>query len=293
MIGISKDKIKAFTTILAPSKSGNSEAADYPKLSIITPSFNQAHFLERTILSVLNQGYPNLEYIIIDGGSTDGSVDIIKKYNESIAYWVSESDRGQSHAVNKGLAVASGEWIGWQNSDDIYLPGVFFRFAAVAKHKPEAEVVAGNLLCIDEDDQILRRQFYLRPNPLIYGISMTVCNQAAFFKKELINRYGPLDEDLHYAMDYEFFLRLILSNVYMAHDKNIWGSFREHSAAKSGGTNQEKWEAEYRTISGNLPVKEMRFPWLTKLHRYFYMFMDNNYYFVYEVLSRIKRIMLK
>lgn len=97
----------------------------HTKLSVITPSYNQADFLERTIKSIIGQGYPNLEYIIIDGGSTDGSVDIIKKYQDKIHYWVSEKDQGQSNAINKGIKIASGEWIGWQNSDDIYYDGAF------------------------------------------------------------------------------------------------------------------------------------------------------------------------
>jgi len=128
----------------------------WPKISIVTPSYNQAEFLERTILSVLNQNYPNLEYIIIDGGSTDGSVEIIKKYEKYLSYWVSEKDRGQAHALNKGFEKATGDLVGWQNSDDIYLPGAFRKVAEVYRNNPNYDVYFGNIYFIDEEDNIIR-----------------------------------------------------------------------------------------------------------------------------------------
>src|SRR3990172_2381086 len=110
---------------------------EYPKITVVTPSYNQVSFLERTILSVLNQNYPNLEYIIIDGGSTDGSVEIIKKYESKLAYWVSEPDRGQSHAINKGWMRSSGEIMAYLNSDDTYRDGALFCIAKYFTEHPE------------------------------------------------------------------------------------------------------------------------------------------------------------
>ena len=116
----------------------------WPKISIVTPSFNQGRYLETTILSILNQGYPDLEYIIIDGGSDDGSVDIIKEYDKHIKYWVSEKDDGQSQAINKGMAHAKGDWVAWINSDDYYLPNTFFNVMNKAMNSPGCTWVVGN-----------------------------------------------------------------------------------------------------------------------------------------------------
>ena len=135
-----------------------------PKISIITPSFNQAHFLERTMLSVLSQNYPNLEYIIIDGGSTDGSVEIIKKYEDRLAHWVSEKDRGQSHALNKGFARATGDIIGWLNSDDLYCNDALMRVAKACLACPEDEAWYGGIYIADSEDRILNALCTMRKN---------------------------------------------------------------------------------------------------------------------------------
>ena len=135
----------------------------YPEISVITPSFNQGGFLERTIKSVLDQNYPNLQYLIIDGGSTDDSVSIIKTYESKLAYWVSEPDRGQADAINKGLRRATGEWVAWQNSDDIYYPGVFHQLTKTAELRPEVDLIIGNLMLIDAADHPLRDLHYVRP----------------------------------------------------------------------------------------------------------------------------------
>src|SRR4030067_2568795 len=117
----------------------------YPKISIVIPSYNQAQFLEKTILSILNQNYPNLEVIIIDGGSKDESIGIIKRYERYLAFWVSEQDNGQAHAINKGFKIASGDIVAWQNSDDIYLPDTFHKVIKVLEKYKDAELIFGNI----------------------------------------------------------------------------------------------------------------------------------------------------
>jgi len=203
----------------------------YPKISIVTPSYNQAQFLERTILSVLNQNYPNLEYIIIDGGSTDGSVEIIKKYEKYISYWVSEKDRGQSHALNKGFEKATGELVGWQNSDDIYLPGAFKKVIEVFKNKPDYDVYFGNVYFIDEFDCIIRDLRFVKFSPfsLIYE-GTVLANQASFYLKNIIKSF-KLNENLKFTMDYEFYFKIKDSKFIFTH--NFLGAFRLHSSAKT------------------------------------------------------------
>lgn len=203
----------------------------YPKISVVTPSYNQAEFLERTIRSVLDQNYPNLEYIIIDGGSTDGSVDIIKKYADRISYWVSEPDAGQSDAINKGFQMATGEWLAWQNSDDIYYPGSFASVATV--ERPDVDLVIGNINLIGPDDEILRDIRYVTPS---YGAllaeGMVLTNQAAFWRRKVHEEIGWLNMSLHYAFDYEWFLRLTKGRKGV-HVNECWGGYRLHEATKT------------------------------------------------------------
>jgi len=179
----------------------------FPKITIITPSYNQASFIERTINSVLSQNYPNLEYIIIDGGSTDHSVSIIKKYESKISYWISEKDRGQSHAINKGLARATGEIIGWLNSDDIYYPGALHIIADFFQKQASSQIVYGKAYHIDTDDNQIEEYptepwSYERLKIICY-----ICQPAVFFRNSVFDLVGTLDESLQYCMDYEFWLR--------------------------------------------------------------------------------------
>ncbi|UCV06655.1 glycosyltransferase family 2 protein [Dechloromonas denitrificans] len=221
-------------------------SSQLPKISIVTPSYNQAEFLERTIRSVLDQNYPNLEYIIIDGGSTDGSVDIIRKYADRLAYWISEPDGGQTDAINKGLQRATGEWLAWQNSDDIYYNGSFVAAAAAAAQNPDADIIIGNINLIDRDDVVLRDICYVTPS---YGgllaEGMVLTNQAAFWRRRVHEKIGWLSMDLHYAFDYEWFLRLTKGRK-GAHVNECWGGYRLHEATKTHNQAQRFHEENSR-----------------------------------------------
>jgi len=189
------------------------EGHPWPKISIVTPSYNQARFIEETIRSVLLQGYPNLEYIIIDGGSTDDSVEIIKKYEKWLTYWVSEPDRGQSHAINKGLSKASGEIYAWLNSDDYLLKNALRNVATAYYVSPEAGAWCGGYRRVNADGKLLLVDWPKRLD--LDGLAQWSENQfsqsACFFSRKAWQECGPLDEDLHYAMDFDLWLNIAMA----------------------------------------------------------------------------------
>ncbi len=224
--------------------------SDFPLITVVTPSFNQAAYLERTIRSVLDQGYPKLEYIIVDGGSTDGSVDIIKLYADRLAWWVSEPDRGQSHAINKGLQRATGEWVAWQNSDDIYYPGAFHDLAVASAKHPQAGLIIGNMMLIDEHDRPLRDICYVKPSyKALLAEGMVLANQSAFWRRQVHEDIGYLAENLHCSFDYEWFLRLT-DHVEAAHVDRIWGALRLHGETKTSLLAHRFQEEHERILTG-------------------------------------------
>jgi len=220
-----------------------------PKVSIVMPSFNQVDFIERSIQSVLNQDYLNIELIVIDGGSTDGSVEIIQRYADKLAYWVSESDEGQAQAINKGIAQATGEWIGWQNSDDLFSPNAIKEMIECASKNPQVDLVIGDMAMIDTQDQTIRNIRYIRPTyESILAEGMVLTNQSAIWRKKIHETIGYLNEQLHYGFDYEWFLR-VLKYSSAAHIPKVLGYLRMHPQTKTS-LQQPQFTKEYELIWG-------------------------------------------
>ncbi|MGA9533833.1 MAG: glycosyltransferase family 2 protein [Anaerolineales bacterium] len=207
--------------------------ADTPLVSIITPSFNQAEYLRDTIESVLTQRYPNVEYIIVDGGSTDGSVDLIRSYEDRLAGWMSEPDLGQTDAINKGFARASGEILAWLNSDDIYYPGAIEGAVDYLSHHRQIGMVYGNAYYIDEAGDRIGR--YPAGETDYWGLRRgvnTIPQQSMFIRSKLWRMIGPLDPTFYYAMDYDLWVR-IAELTPIAFQDSYWAGFRLHSSSKS------------------------------------------------------------
>jgi len=181
-----------------------------PKISIVTPSFNQGQYLEQTILSVLNQKYPNLEYIIIDGGSTDNSVEIIKKYEKYLSYWVSETDRGQTHAINKGFANATGDIFSWLNSDDLLLPDSINKVSSINWYN--ADFCYGQGMWIDKCGDNICYYPTIAPNRYTLSCKCTLCQPTVFFKRCIYDEIGNLSEKYVCAFDYEYWIRAVNLN---------------------------------------------------------------------------------
>jgi len=206
---------------------------DKPLVSIVTPSFNQVRFLEATLRSVLEQDYPNLQYLVVDGASTDGSVEIIEKYASRLAWWVSEPDKGHADALNKGFARAEGQIFAWLNSDDIYYPGAVSEAVAWLQSHPDVGMVYGDADLTDEHGQIIGR-FASRQteyNKMLRG-SVHIPQATTFYRADLWRRLGPLDLSLFFGFDYDRWVRLS-KIARVQYVPRLWAAFRLHGEGKS------------------------------------------------------------
>ncbi len=226
----------------------NADKTVYPKISIITPSYNQGQFLEETIRSVLLQNYPNLEYIIIDGGSTDNTVDIIKQYEPWISYWVSERDNGQAHAINKGLEKATGEIIAYLNSDDYYLPGTLFKVAEYFRQFPQTDLLHGICRYVNQEGEKIGEQFgniqKLEEILDLWDVwwkKRQFVQPEVFWTRRITDKVGLFKEELNYVMDYDYWLRILEAEGTVGSVNSEFSCFRFTSYQKS---NQSEKVAE-------------------------------------------------
>ena len=228
-------------------------SSEWPRISIITPSLNQGQFIEEAIHSVLSQNYPNLEYLVIDGGSTDGSVEIIKKYEKHLSFWVSEKDEGYADAINKGLGKSTGAILGWLNADDRYTKGTFEKAANAFLAHPESVVVHGNRILIDENGNVTGWSSLplFDPATSIY----TVCSETAFWRQSAMDQVGMLNSRLRFAADFEFFCRLYQSSGGKFIKLNEFlGYFRSHQKSKTSTVvhiGEEEAKREWARLFGS------------------------------------------
>lgn len=227
---------------------GKGNSSSLPYISIITPSYNQGQYIEQTIQSVLDQNYPNLEYIIIDGGSTDNTLEIIKKYEKHLKFWVSEKDKGQANAINKGLQYCTGEIFNWLNSDDYLLPGALQNIANA--FKGGAQMIAGKVRLFENNQTIE----YVQHNKLsakglmnwLPGIHFV--QPGVWMRKELVQQCGGIDETLHYSFDWDLYIRYLNRFPKVKYINDLLIHFRYHAQSKTVNFQDQFHKEELKII---------------------------------------------
>lgn len=225
-------------------------------VSIITPSYNQSLYLEQTMLSVLEQDYPRVEYIVIDGASTDDSVDIIKKYAGRLAYWASEKDSGQANAINKGFAHATGDIFAWLNSDDYYLPGTVRAAVRILDENPHVVLVYGNVLAVDEHGQTFNVLNYKQLSLEDLLCFQIIGQPAVFMRRAAFEQAGGVDPTLHFLLDHQLWIRIALQGLIL-HVSQTWAAARYHAQAKNRANAVEFGRDAFRILDWAAQDKDL------------------------------------
>jgi len=216
-------------------------------VSIITPSYNQAPYLEQTIQSVLGQDYPRIEYIVVDGASTDNSFEIIKKYNDRLAYWISEKDSGQAEAINKGFARAKGEILAWLNSDDYYLPNAISAVVKCFEENHEVVMVYGDMLAVDGAGQTINVLKYKQLSLEDLLCFQIIGQPSVFFRRSALEKTGLLDTSFHFMLDHHLWIRLTQQGT-IQHVPQVWSAARYHAQAKNRARAAEFGREAFRVL---------------------------------------------
>ncbi|WP_134670267.1 glycosyltransferase family 2 protein [Halorussus marinus] len=242
-----------------------------PFLSVVTPSYNQREYVERTIESIRSQNFEDYEHIVVDGGSTDGSLDVLREYEDEYPLrWISEPDDGIGNAVNKGIELANGEWIGWQNTDDFYLPGAFQAFEDVVRANPNTDIVYGDIVLVDGNENELNKLFYTEP---FFGTGfiqrrqgiLPASNQGAIIRADALHEIGGVSEELEYIVDVHLFANLLERENEWVHLPKFVAAHRNHETDEEmERLFRERWREyhevhEYPEFEKRVPEKVLRF----------------------------------
>jgi len=262
----------------------------YPRITVVTPSYNQAQFLEQTILSVIGQQYPNLEYIILDGGSKDGSVEIIKKYEQHLKYWESAPDGGQAAAINKGFDMATGEILGWLNSDDMYMPGALHTVAKLLDKTSTNRVIFGNCLHFEEENTRKTRGSDVVEDHQYIELRLAdyIIQPSSFWTKKTFEDIGPLDTSLNYVFDWDWYIRAQQKGTDFLPVTPFLSMYRKHNAHKTGTGGEGRFNEVVQIYNRYNSEQELRA--LKKAHKMKRMKKGN------KILNRLlanKRLMYR
>ena len=246
----------------------------WPRITVVTPSYNQGRFLEQTILSVLNQNYPNLEYIVLDGGSTDNSIDVIRGYEKYLSYWESKPDGGQAAAIARGFGEATGDILAYLNSDDVYMPNTLNTVAKYFSLNRTVQWIYGDCMIIDSQNVVIRRMYPPRFHAKIFLYeNQIVPQQSAFWRSAFYQRVGGIAPGLHFCMDYDLLMKFVQAGEMPARIGDVLAGFRIHGDAKSSRlkvVQQEEYSRIFKGVTGRsfTPIDHLTSAWC-RLKRYF------------------------